>query len=69
MNGADIVALVKRTQMVDVINDDRVEFCRALILQGYEPERAGNLASTLPGHDGALQMLARHRLRYSTQVA
>lgn len=55
--------------LVPVIMEDRIEFHIALVLQGYSPARAAELAETLPENDGALQMLARHRLRYSQQSA
>lgn len=48
--------------MVEVESIDRVEFEWALTLQGYAPDRAWQLAYELPANDGALQMLARHRL-------
>ena len=49
-------------RMVRVESVDRIEFEWALVLQGYPPHRAGQLAYELPNNDGALQMLARHRL-------
>lgn len=54
------------TRMVPISVEDRVEFGRALVLQGYSPERAAYMATTgILDDDGALQMLARHRIRYS----
>lgn len=54
--------------MVPVTLLDRVEFERALVLQGYEPERAAQLAHGLAATDGALQMLARHRINVQALV-
>lgn len=48
--------------MAEVVQADRREFGRALIHQGYTPDRAAELATDLPYSDGALQMLARHRI-------
>lgn len=57
------------TKMVRVTDGDRAEFGRALVLQGYSPERAARMATTeIPDNDGALQTLARHRIRFSTKV-
>lgn len=50
------------TKFVEVLARDRTEMARALVLQGYTPERAFDLAVDLPDNDGALQMLARHRI-------
>lgn len=50
------------TSFVEVLARDRTEMARALVLQGYSPERAFDLAVNLPPNDGALQMLARHRI-------
>ncbi|PXA99935.1 hypothetical protein DMC47_00770 [Nostoc sp. 3335mG] len=48
--------------MVEVIDADRAEFERALITHGFHPETARELAFDQPEDDGALQMLARHRI-------
>lgn len=61
---ARFVAAPRETQHVPVITADRAEFCRALVLQGYGVERAINLAAELEETDGALQMLARHRINF-----
>lgn len=51
------------TTMVEIIEADREEFAIALVLQGYAPARAHQMAfETIGLDDGALQMLARHRL-------
>ncbi|PNU06444.1 hypothetical protein [Novosphingobium guangzhouense] len=64
-----LIELARSAQMVPVVAEDREEFGRALILQGYAPERAAHMAAVgILDNDGALQMLARHRLRYSSQV-
>ncbi|WP_425230244.1 hypothetical protein [Sphingomonas sp.] len=47
---------------------DRIEFEWALVLQGYAPVRAAQLAHELPASDGALQMLARHRVATERRV-
>lgn len=65
MISVEILAQAQSTLMVTVDDEDRREFARALILQGYTPVRAAELATTLENSDGALQMLARHRIRYS----
>lgn len=52
-------------RMVRVTMDDRIEFAVALVLQGYSAPRAHDMAfhafHAIEDHDGALQMLARHR--------
>jgi hypothetical protein len=48
--------------MVPIERCDREEFARALVLQGYSPTRAEKMMHELPDNDGALQMLARHRI-------
>lgn len=59
-------ALARAASIVPVIAEDRIEFGRALILQGYDPGIAAEMAATtIKDNDGALQMLARHRLRYA----
>ncbi len=63
-----IVDLAHRAVMVPVILEDRIEFGRALILQGYAPARAAVMAERIEDDDGALQMLARHRIRYSAEA-
>lgn len=50
--------------MVEITMEDRIEFGRALILQGYAPHRAAIMAEGIQSNDGALQMLARHRVAY-----
>lgn len=58
--------LARSVKMVPIIPEDREEFGRALILQGYAAARAAQMAAVeILDNDGALQMLARHRIRYS----
>lgn len=65
----NLTELARSARMVPIIAEDREEFGRALILQGYSPDRAAHMAAVgILDNDGALQMLARHRLRYSSQV-
>jgi hypothetical protein len=58
----------ERTAMVPVTPEDRTELGVALILQGYAPSRAANMVKQMEPNDGALQMLARHRIRYSAEA-
>lgn len=53
---------IRAAGFVEVTDEDRLDFAAALILQGYEPDRAAALATGLEHNDGALQMLARARL-------
>ncbi|WP_430635048.1 hypothetical protein [Sphingomonas hankookensis] len=48
--------------MVEVTDGDRAEFERGLITHGFAADTAKELAREQPANDGALQMLARHRL-------
>ena len=66
MTPGQVLELARCARMVPITLDDRVEFGRALVLQGYSPARAVELATTIEDNDGAIQMLARHRVRYST---
>jgi|GEM_PF-3062247 hypothetical protein len=54
------------TKIVAIAPQDRREFARALVLQGYDAPRAHRMAyddrGEIKDNDGALQMLARHRL-------
>jgi len=58
------------TAMVEIAPADRREFARALVLQGYDIARAHRMVygdcGAVQDDDGALQMLARHRLAYSS---
>lgn len=65
----ELLELARSARMVEVTLDDRIEFGRSLITQGYTPDRAAELMQTIPCNDAALQMLARHRIRYSMEVA
>lgn len=64
-----LTEIAQITSMVRVNVDDRAEFGRALILQGYAPDRAARMAVEIDDNDGALQMLARHRIRYGGTAA
>lgn len=66
-SAASLLEVANATRVVPIIVEDRIEFGRALILQGYAPLRAVLMAESIPDNDGALQMLARHRLRYSAE--
>lgn len=48
--------------MVEVLDTDRAELERGLFTQGFASDRAHALAFQQPANDGALQMLARHRM-------
>lgn len=48
--------------MVAVTVEDRNELERGLITQGFPPDRAKEIAHEQAANDGALQMLARHRI-------
>jgi len=48
--------------MIDVAQVDREAMAVALIAQGYSVSRARQLVLDLADDDGALQMLARHRI-------
>lgn len=63
-----LLDLAHRAEIVTVTLEDRIEFGRALILQGYAPARAVCMAEQIEPNDGALQMLARHRIRYSAEA-
>ena len=66
LTACGLAEMASTTMMVPISIEDRVEFGRALVLQGYSPERAAYMATTgILDDDGALQMLARHRIRYS----
>lgn len=60
----ELATAAKAAPMVEITVEDRIEFGRALILQGYSPARAAVMAETIEHNDGALQMLARHRVTY-----
>jgi hypothetical protein len=66
LTAGGLLEIARTTKMVPVTVEDRVEFGRALVLQGYSPDRAARMAaSEILDNDGALQMLARHRVRFS----
>jgi hypothetical protein len=66
LTAGGLLEIARVTQMVPVTVEDRAEFGRALVLQGYSPKRAARMAtSEILDNDGALQMLARHRIRFS----
>jgi hypothetical protein len=66
ITAGNLTELARAARMVPITPEDREEFGRALILQGYAPERAAHMACVgILDNDGALQMLARHRIRYS----
>jgi hypothetical protein len=70
MTPGDLLELARAAHMVPITAEDREEFGRALILQGYSPERAAWMANgEILDNDGALQMLARHRIRYSKEAS
>lgn len=50
--------------MLPITLADRLEFGTALVIQGYPSSQAAMMANDLEANDGALQMLARHRVRY-----
>ncbi|WP_062732622.1 hypothetical protein [Sphingobium abikonense] len=62
MTQFELLEFASAARPVPVLQADRDEFCRALMLQGYSPRRALDLAQSLDDNDGALQMLARHRV-------
>lgn len=69
MTGGDLLELARAARMVAITAEDREEFDRSLILQGYEPHCAARMAGgEILDNDGALQMLARHRIRYSMEA-
>lgn len=69
LTAGSLMELAQSARMVPITAEDRIEFGRALILQGYAPERAAYMARVgILDNDGALQMLARHRISYSSQV-
>lgn len=69
LTAGSLIELARSASMVPITAEDRIEFGRALILQGYAPERAARMAFVeILDNDGALQMLARHRVRYTSQV-
>jgi len=58
------------TGMVPVTQDDRDQMAIALFIQGYPSGRAAHMAYVeLGDNDGALQMLARHRLAVEELMA
>lgn len=66
VTAGSLIELARSARMVPITAEDRIEFGRALILQGFPPERAARMAAEeILDNDGALQMLARHRIRYS----
>jgi hypothetical protein len=66
LTAGSLVELARSARMVTITSEDRIEFGRALVLQGYAPARAARMAAgEILDNDGALQMLARHRLRFS----
>ena len=69
LTAVGLLEMARSTIMVPISVEDRAEFGRALVLQGYAPERAARMAMReILDNDGALQMLARHRIRYCAQV-
>lgn len=63
VDGPWLVALAADAKMLPIIDADRIEFGRALILQGYDTSRALRMIQDeIEDNDGALQMLARHRV-------
>lgn len=69
MTQFELLEFASATRPVPVLQVDRDEFCRALMLQGYSPRRALDLAQSLEDTDGALQMLARHRVNFCGPAA
>ncbi len=70
MTAGDLIELARAARMVPITAEDREEFGRALILQGYSAARAARMAGgEILDNDGALQMLARHRIRYSMEAS
>lgn len=66
----ELVSAVRQASMVKIEEADRDEFAVALVLQGYDTSRAHRMAyEELEDNDGALQMLARHRLRFTATTA
>lgn len=66
---AQLLARTEATRMVEIVPEDRREFARALVLQGYDAPRAHRMAYVdLMDNDGALQMLARHRRGYASHA-
>ncbi|MYL97045.1 hypothetical protein GR702_04565 [Novosphingobium sp. FGD1] len=69
MTPGELLELARAARMVPITAEDREEFGRALVLQGYTPEPAARMAvGEILDNDGALQMLARHRIRYSQEA-
>ncbi|KQM21919.1 hypothetical protein [Novosphingobium sp. Leaf2] len=69
LTAGSLIELARAARTVPVTSDDRIEFGRALILQGYAPAPAARMSAVeILDNDGALQMLARHRIRFSSQV-
>jgi hypothetical protein len=63
VDGPWLVALAADAKMLPIVDADRIEFGRALILQGYDASRALRMIrDEIEDNDGALQMLARHRV-------
>lgn len=70
MTAGDLLELARAARMVPITAEDREEFGLALILQGYSAEHAARMAGgEILDNDGALQMLARHRIRYSMETS
>lgn len=51
--------------MVEVTDAGRAEFERGLVTHGFARDTAKELARVQPSNDGALQMLARHRIAFT----
>ena len=65
-----LVALAADAKILPIIDADRIEFGRALILQGYDASRALRMVQEeIKDNDGALQMLARHRVAIGALAA
>lgn len=63
VDGPWLAALAADAKMLPIIDADRIEFGRALILQGYDASRALRMIQgEIEDNDGVLQMLARHRV-------
>lgn len=63
---SDREMMTRRDGMVPITEADRDEFAVALLLQGYSLARAHRMAfDEIDDNDGALQMLARHRIAHT----